>query len=57
MCNSNKGTGGMESRVVFFKPRIHLFECTHLSVSISLVCNDWLAYKFVSTCDHQSTAL
>ena len=35
---SNKGTGGMESSVVFFKPRIHLFACIHLSVSISLDC-------------------
>ena len=51
MCNSNKGTGGMESRVVLFKPRILLFACTHPSVSTSLDCNDWLAYK------HQSTAL
>ena len=51
MCNSNKGTGGMESSVALFKPRIHLFACTHPSVSISLVCNDWLAYT------HQSTAL
>ena len=50
MCNSNKGTGGMESSVVLFKPRIHLFACTHPSVSNSLDCNDWLAYK------HQSTA-
>ena len=41
----------MESSVVLFKPRIHLFACTHPSVSNSLVCNDWLAYK------HQSTAL
>ena len=41
----------MESSVVLFKPRIHLFAGTHPSVSISLVCNDWLAYK------HQSTAL
>ena len=40
----------MESSVVLFKPRIHLFAGTHPSVSISLVCNDWLAYK------HQSTA-
>ena len=50
MCNSNKGTVGMESSVVLFKPRIHLFACTHPSVSYSLVCNDWLSYK------HQSTA-
>ena len=50
MCNSNKGTGGMESSVVLFKPRIHLFACTHPSVSNSLDCNDWLAYM------HQSTA-
>ena len=48
---SNKGTGGMESSVALFKPRIHLFACTHPSVSNSLVCNDWLA------CKHQSTAL
>ena len=40
----------MESSVVLFKPRIHLFACTHPSVSNSLDCNDWLAYK------HQSTA-
>ena len=46
---SNKGTGGMESSVVLFKPRI-LFACTHPSVSNVLDCNDWLAYK------HQSTA-
>ena len=49
--NSNKSTDGMESSVVLVKPRIHLFACTHPSVSISLVCNDWLAYK------HQSKAL
>ena len=47
---SNKGTGGMESSVVLFKPRIHLFARTHPSVSISLDFYDWLAYK------HQSTA-
>ena len=41
----------MESSVVLFKPRIHLFACTHPSVSNSLDCNDWLAYK------HQFTAL
>ena len=51
MCNSNKGTGGMEGSVVLFKPRIHLFACTHPSVSYSLDCNDWLAFK------HQSTSL
>ena len=45
MCNSNKGKGGMESSVVLFKPRIHLFACTHPTVSNSLVCHDWLAYK------------
>ena len=50
MCNSNKGTGGMESSVVLFKPRIDLFACTHPSVSNSLDCNDWLVKK------HQSTA-
>ena len=39
-------------KVVLFcsNHRIHLFACTHLSVSNSLVCNDWLADK------HQSTA-
>ena len=61
----------MESSVVLFKPCIHLFACTHPSVSISLDRNDWLAYKhqsiarvptrldygFVSVCKHQSTAL
>ena len=41
----------MESSVVLFNPRIHLFACTHPSVSNSLDCNDWLAYK------HQSTSL
>ena len=51
MCNSNKGTGGTEGGVVLFKPRIHLFACTHPSVSYSLDCNDWLAFK------HQSTSL
>ena len=48
---SNEGTGGMESSVVFFKPRIHLFACTHPSVSNWWDCNDWSAYK------HQPTAL
>ena len=51
MCNSNKRTGGMESSVVLFKPRIHLFACNHPPVSNTLDYNDWLAYK------HQSTAL
>ena len=41
----------MKCRVVLFKPRIHLFACTHPSVSNTLDCNDWLVYK------HQSTAL
>ena len=41
----------MECSVVLFKPRIHLFACTHPSVSNSLDCSDWLAYK------HQSTSL
>ena len=44
---SNKGTGGMECSVVLFKPRIHLFACTLPSVSNSLDCNYWLAYKHV----------
>ena len=30
---SNIGTGGIEVCVVLFNPRIHLFECTHPSVS------------------------
>ena len=47
---SNKGTVGMESSVVLFKPHSHLFACTHPSVSNSLDYNDWLAYK------HQSIA-
>ena len=38
----------MESSVVLFKPRIHLFACTHPSVSITLDCNDWLVYKHQS---------
>ena len=49
MCNSNKGTGVMESSVVLFKPRIHLFACARPSVSNSLDCNDWLAYMHPST--------
>ena len=39
--SSNKGTGGMESSVVLFKPRIHLFACTHPSVSNAFDWNDW----------------
>ena len=50
-CNSNKGTGGMECSVVLFKPRIHLFACTHPSVSNSCDCNALFQYK------HQSVAL
>ena len=46
-----KGTGGMEGCVVLFKPRNHLFACTHPSVSNTLDCNGWLVHK------HQSTAL
>ena len=41
----------MECGVALFKPRIHLFACTHPSVSNSLDCNDWFAYK------HQLPAL
>ena len=41
----------MESSVVLFKPRIHLFACTHPSASNSFDWNDWLVYK------HQSSAL
>ena len=40
MCSSNKGTGGMESSVVLFKPCIHLFACSHHSVSNSLDRNE-----------------
>ena len=35
----------MESSVVLFKQRIHLFACTRPSVSSSLDCNDWLAFS------------
>ena len=45
------GTGGMEGCVVLFTPRIHLFVCTHPSVSNTFDCNDLFLYK------HQSTAL
>ena len=41
----------MESSVVLFKPRIHLFACAHPSVSNTLDCNDWLVFR------HQSTTL
>ena len=44
MCNSNKGKGGMESSVVLFKPRIHLFACTHpLSPTRWFVMTGWRA--------------
>ena len=49
--SSNIGTGGMDVSVVLFIPRIHLFACTHPSVSITFDCNTLLVYK------HQSTAL
>ena len=39
---SNKGTGGMERSVVLFKQRIHLFACTHPSVSNAFDWNDRL---------------
>ena len=48
---SNKDTGGMECSVVLFKPRIHLFACTHRSVSNTLDCNALFEYK------HESVAL
>ena len=51
MCTSNKGTGGMESSVVLFKPRIRLFVCIHPSVSNTLDCNA------LFECKHQSVAL
>ena len=41
----------MECSVVLFKPRIHLFACTHPSVSNSCDCNALCEYK------HQSVAL
>ena len=41
----------MEGCVVLFNPRIHLFACTHPSVSSTCDCNALLVYK------HQSTAL
>ena len=41
----------MEYSVVLFKLRIHLFACTHPSVSISCDCNAFFEYK------HQSVAL
>ena len=47
----------MEISVVLVKPRIHLFACTHLSASNSLVCNDWLAHKHQSTALRSTTAL
>ena len=43
--------GGMEGSVVLFNPRIHLFACTHPSVSNTFDCNALFVYK------HQSTAL
>ena len=49
--SSNIGTGGMDVSVVLFNPRIHLFACTHPSVSNTFDCNTLLVYK------HQSTAL
>ena len=33
--------GGMKSIVVFFKPRNHLFACTHPSVLNAFDWNDW----------------
>ena len=42
LIRSNKGTGGMESSVMLFKPRIHLFACIHPSVSNAFLWNDWL---------------
>ena len=51
---SNKGTGGMESSVVLFLPRIHLFACTHPSVSNTLdvrpcLCTSISLQPFVQT--------
>ena len=39
----------MESSFVLLKPHIHLFACTHPSVSNTLDCNDWLMYMHQST--------
>ena len=59
----------MESSVVLFTPRIHLFACTHPSVSKTFDCNALFVYSlqpFVQTrldggslfvCKHQSPAL
>ena len=41
----------MESCVVLFNKRIHLFACNHPSVSNTCDCNDWFVHK------HRSTAL
>ena len=56
MCNSNKGTGGMECSVVLFKPRIHLFACTHTSVSNSLVVSKPFELWVLVAYTHQSPA-
>ena len=57
MCNSNKGTGGMESSVVLFKPRIHLFACTHPSVSNSLDFQPRLVWGSLFVNRHRSATM
>ena len=42
---SNKGTCGMLCSVMLFKPHIHLFACTHLSVPNSCDCNALFVYN------------
>ena len=51
-CARSRTEARLAWKVVLYcsRPRIHLFACTHPSVSNSLVCNDWSSYK------HQSTA-
>ena len=53
---SNKDTGGMECSVVLFKPRIHLFACTHPSVSNSLVVSKPFELWILVAYTHQSPA-
>ena len=57
MCNSNKGTGGMESSVVLFKPRINLFACTRPSVSNSLDFQTRLVCGSLFVNRHRSTTM
>ena len=56
ICNLNTGTGGMECSVVLFKPRIHLFACTHPSVTNSLVVSKPFELWILVAYTHQSPA-